>query len=138
MKELSTEELEQLKNDAINAKLISDMRYLEQLKKDPIATSKHSVHLLFDHYLVWVKDRNAFVVSGGQHGAEVLEAKTNELIGKVIGAKNIQKGYLVDALSDILYEVTNDIAGLPRDELLDVLTEVRELAEAALKREGVL
>ena len=57
---------------------------------------------------------------------------------KAIGAQNIQKGYLVDALSDILYEVTNDVVGLPRDELLDVLTEVRELAEAALKREGAI
>ena len=57
---------------------------------------------------------------------------------KSIGAQNIQKGYLVDALSDILYEVTNDVVGLPRDELLDVLTEVRELAEAALKREGAI
>jgi|688.fasta_scaffold1222837_2 hypothetical protein len=138
MYEPTTEELEQWKQDAVDAKLISDMKYLEELKKDPIATSKRSIHLLFDHYLISVKDQNTVVVNGGQHGAEALEYKTNELVGKVIGANNIQKGYLVDALDAILWEVTHDTAGLPRDELLDVLTEVRELAEAALKREGVI
>jgi len=128
---------EQWKQDAVDAKLISDMKYLEELKKDPIATSKRSIHLLFDHYLIWVKDRNTFIVNGGNQGALDFENKVNELIGKVIGAQNIQKAYAVDALRDILHEVTHDIAGLPRDELLDVLTEVRELAEAALKREEV-
>ena len=45
---------------------------------------KRHIHLLFDHYLIWVKDRNTYVVNGGQRGAEEFEAKVNELIGKVI------------------------------------------------------
>jgi len=42
---------------------------------------------------------------------------------------------LEDALRDILYEVTQDTAGLPRDELLDVVSAVKELAEGALEKE---
>jgi hypothetical protein len=41
---------------------------------------------------------------------------------------------MLEALSDILHEVTHDIAGLPRDELLDVVSAVRELAEAAIAK----
>ena len=41
---------------------------------------------------------------------------------------------LLKALSDILHEVTNDIAGLPRDELLDVLSTVQELSAAAIAK----
>ena len=41
---------------------------------------------------------------------------------------------LLEALRDILHEVTHDTAGLPRDELLDVVSAVRELAEAAIKK----
>lgn len=54
---------------------------------------------------------------------------------KAIGARNIRIAYLEDALRDILYEVTHDTAGLPRDELLDVVSAVKELAESALKKE---
>lgn len=41
---------------------------------------------------------------------------------------------MLEALSGILHEVTHDIAGLPRDELLDVVSAVRELAEAAIAK----
>lgn len=41
---------------------------------------------------------------------------------------------MLKALSDILHEVTNDIAGLPRDELLDVLSTVQELSAAAITK----
>ena len=44
---------------------------------------KRHIHLLFDHYLIWVKDRNTYVVNGGQKGAEEFERKVNELISKV-------------------------------------------------------
>jgi hypothetical protein len=54
---------------------------------------------------------------------------------KAIGARNIRIAYLEDALRDILYEVTQDTAGLPRDELLDVVSAVKELAEGALEKE---
>jgi hypothetical protein len=57
---------------------------MEALRENPIDTSKRHIHLLFDHYLIWVKDRNTYVVNGGQRGAEEFEAKVNELIGKVI------------------------------------------------------
>jgi hypothetical protein len=57
---------------------------MEALRENPIDTSKWHIHLLFDHYLIWVKDRNTYVVNGGQRGAEEFEAKVNELIGKVI------------------------------------------------------
>jgi hypothetical protein len=57
---------------------------MEALRKNPIDTSKRHIHLLFDHYLIWVKDRNTYVVNGGQRGAEEFESKVNELIGKVI------------------------------------------------------
>jgi hypothetical protein len=50
------------------------------LKEAQIAAFKWRVHLLFDHYLIWVKDRNAYVVREGQRGAEELESKVNELI----------------------------------------------------------
>lgn len=59
-------------------------RQMESLRKDPIDTSKRIVHLLFDHYLIWVKDRNTYVINGGQKGAEAFEEKVNELIHKVI------------------------------------------------------
>jgi hypothetical protein len=42
---------------------------------------------------------------------------------------------LEEALEDIRIETTEDIAGLPRDEALDVITWVRERAEEALKKE---
>jgi hypothetical protein len=45
---------------------------------------KRRIHLLFDHYLIWVKDRNTYVINGGQKGAEEFEAKVNELIRKVV------------------------------------------------------
>ena len=45
---------------------------------------KRHIHLLFDHYLIWVKDRNTYVINGGQKGAEEFEAKVNELIRKVV------------------------------------------------------
>ena len=57
---------------------------MEALRENTIDTSKRHIHLLFDHYLIWVKDRNTYVVNGGQRGAEEFEAKVNELIGKVI------------------------------------------------------
>ena len=57
---------------------------MEALRENPIDTSKRHIHLLFDHYLIWVKDRNTYVVNGGQRGAEEFEAKVNELIRKVI------------------------------------------------------
>ena len=57
---------------------------MEALRENPIDTSKRHIHLLFDHYLIWVKDRNTYVVNGGQRGVEEFEAKVNELIGKVI------------------------------------------------------
>lgn len=41
---------------------------------------------------------------------------------------------LLEALSNILHEVTHDIAGLPRDELLDVVSTVRELAASAIAK----
>jgi hypothetical protein len=56
----------------------------KSLKEAQIAASKRRIHLLFDHYLIWVKDRNTYVMNGGQKGAEEFEAKINELIRKVI------------------------------------------------------
>jgi len=78
------DEQEQWKRDADDAKRLSDVMYMKALMEDPIATSKWSVHLLFDHYLIWVKDKNTFIVNGGQKGAEAFQNKVNELIGKVI------------------------------------------------------
>ena len=42
---------------------------------------------------------------------------------------------LEEALEDIRIETTEDIAGLPRDEALNVITWIRERAEAALRQE---
>lgn len=42
---------------------------------------------------------------------------------------------LEEALEDIRIETTEDIAGLPRDEALNVITWIRERAEEALKQE---
>ena len=42
---------------------------------------------------------------------------------------------LEEALEEIRNETTEDIAGLPRDEALNVITWIRERAEAALKQE---
>lgn len=42
---------------------------------------------------------------------------------------------LEEALEEIRIETTEDIAGLPRDEALNVITWVRERAEEALKQE---
>lgn len=42
---------------------------------------------------------------------------------------------LEEALEEICNETTEDIAGLPRDEALNVITWIRERAEAALKQE---
>lgn len=42
---------------------------------------------------------------------------------------------LREALNEIRIETTEDIAGLPRDEALNVITWVRERAEEALKTE---
>ena len=39
------------------------------------------------------------------------------------------------ALEDIRIETTEDIAGLPRDEALNVITWIRERAKEALKQE---
>ncbi len=44
---------------------------------------------------------------------------------------------MLETLSNILHEVTHDIAGLPRDELLDVVSAVRDLAEAAIAKATV-
>jgi hypothetical protein len=41
---------------------------------------------------------------------------------------------MLEFLRDILHEVTHDTAGLPRDELLDVISAVKELAEAAINK----
>lgn len=43
---------------------------------------------------------------------------------------------LREALNEIRIETTEDIAGLPRDEALNVITWVRERAEEALKQEA--
>jgi|LakMenEpi03Aug12_release.lakeMendotaPanAssembly.Ray.scaffolds.fasta_scaffold184799_10 hypothetical protein len=42
---------------------------------------------------------------------------------------------LREALKKIHHEVTNDIAGLPRDEALNIITWVAETADAALRQE---
>jgi len=42
---------------------------------------------------------------------------------------------LEEALEDIRIETTEDIAGLPRDEALNVITWIRERAKEALKQE---
>ena len=42
---------------------------------------------------------------------------------------------LEEALKKIHHEVTNDIAGLPRDEALNIITWVAETADAALRQE---
>ena len=42
---------------------------------------------------------------------------------------------LEEALKEIRVETTEDIAGLPRDEALNVITWVRERAEEALRYE---
>jgi hypothetical protein len=42
---------------------------------------------------------------------------------------------LREALREIKIQTTEDIAGLPRDEALNVITWIRERAEAALKQE---
>lgn len=47
----------------------------------------------------------------------------------------ISQERLREALEDIRIETTEDIAGLPRDEALNVITWVRERAEEALKQE---
>lgn len=47
----------------------------------------------------------------------------------------INEERLREALEDIRVETTEDIAGLPRDEALNVITWVRERAEEALKKE---
>lgn len=45
----------------------------------------------------------------------------------------INEERLREALEDIRVETTEDIAGLPRDEALNVITWVRERAEEALR-----
>jgi hypothetical protein len=75
---------EQWKRDAEDAKRLGDVMYMKAMKEDPIATSEWSVHLLFDHYLIWAKDRNTFIVNGGNQGALDFEDKVNDLIRKVI------------------------------------------------------
>ena len=42
---------------------------------------------------------------------------------------------LREVLKKIHFEVTNDIAGLPRDEALNIITWVAETADAALRQE---
>jgi hypothetical protein len=42
---------------------------------------------------------------------------------------------LEEALEDIRIETTEDIAGLPRDEALNVITWIRERAREALEQE---
>ncbi len=42
---------------------------------------------------------------------------------------------LREALREIKIQTTEDIAGLPRDEALNLITWVRERAEEALKQE---
>lgn len=43
---------------------------------------------------------------------------------------------LEEALKEIRIQTTEDIAGLPRDEALDVITWVRERAREALEQEA--
>ena len=54
---------------------------------------------------------------------------------KIIALLKQQQERLREALEDIRVETTEDIAGLPRDEALIVITWVRERAEKALKQE---
>jgi len=75
---------EQWKRDADDAKRLSDAMHMKALRDDPIAASKWSIHLLFDHYLIWAKDRNTFIVNGGNQGALDFENKINDLVRKVI------------------------------------------------------
>lgn len=79
-----SDEQDKFKLDVEALKRASDRLEMALLKDDPVAASAWAVHLIFDHYLIWVKERNTYVVNGGQLGAEAFEAKINELIGKVI------------------------------------------------------
>jgi len=82
------DEQEKWKRDADEIKRISSELQMDMLRQDPHGASEWGIHLLFDHYLIWREDLNAFVVS--KNYAESFQDKVNDLIRKVIESQREQ------------------------------------------------
>ena len=111
-------------------------RVLVVLEFDGIETPDCDEACTIVESLVHKCDR--FRAEAGAHSAWVEEMygadKEEDEVSEVERLREENKR-LREGLKKIHHEVTNDIAGLPRDEALNIITWVAETADAALRQE---